>query len=398
MIAATALAEAGRDPFGAAREAAAIARAAAAATDRDGAFPQAGMDALRRTGLLGLIVPVELGGYGATYATAIEIAQILSGACLSTSMLWSMHCQQVAILVDHGPSPLREALLRRVAAGDLLIASVTSEPTKGGHLLSAMAALERTDDGFAIDREAPVVTAGMQADGLLITMRRSPEATPSEIVLVYADRDELQRTEAGGWHTMGMRGTSSVPMHLAGRVPADRLVDPEGGFRRLAVTTMIPAGHLMWTACWLGAAKEAYRQLMHVLRTPELRRGYPLKSDLYAERIARVRLDIDLVEALLLAVAADYERLRATHGTRHEPFEDYAFNIRLNELKVAAAERLFAAVDAIVQLAGLRFGYRVQDETTIERIFRDLRSASLMFANDRLLVTNGKFALVDASL
>ena len=36
-----------------------------------------------------------------------------------------------------------------------LIASVTSEPTKGGHLLSALAALERTDAGFTIDREAP---------------------------------------------------------------------------------------------------------------------------------------------------------------------------------------------------------------------------------------------------
>ena len=196
-------------------------------------------------------------------------------------------------------------------------------------------------------------------------MRRSPEATPAEIVLVYAEGDELTRTVADGWYAMGMRGTSSVPMHIAGRVPADRLIDPEGGFRQVAVTAMIPAGHMMWTACWLGAAKAAYRQLMHILRTPDLRSGYPLKSDLYAERVARVRLDIDLVEALLLRVAA---------------------------------ERLFAAVDAIVQLAGLGFGYRVQTETSIERIFRDLRSASLMFANDRLLITNGKLAQLDTTI
>lgn len=387
-----------QDPLSAGRAAAAIARSSAAETDRAGAFPSAGMSALRSSGLLGLLVPTEHGGYGASYSTAAEVAQILGEACLSTAMLWAMHCQQVAIVADHAPSPLRENLLRRIAAGEMLLASVTSEPIKGGHLLSALSAIEPTPEGLAIDREAPVVTGGLQADGFLITMRRSADATPSEIVLVFADRGELKLTERGSWNTMGVRGTASVPLHLSGSVSPGRLIDPEGGFRRIAVTTMIPAGHLLWAASWLGAAKGAYRELLRVLRTPDLRRGYPLNSDLYAERISRVRIDIDLVEALLLKVLAEYEQLRNTHGTRQPPFEHYGLNIRLNELKVVAAERLFAAVDGILQLAGLRFGYRCLAEVGLERAFRDLRSASLMFSNDRLLVTNGKLAILDATI
>jgi acyl-CoA dehydrogenase len=348
---------------------------------------------------MGLLVPSDLGGLGGTYQAALDAAQTLGGACLSTAMVWAMHCQQVAVLVDHADEPLRSEVLCKIASEGMLIASVTSEPTKGGHLLTALAALRSEHGQLVVDREAPVVTSGGEADGFLITMRRSESATPTDMVMVYADRDELATTVMSGWETLGVRGTASVAMRLSGRLLATgRTVDPPGGFRRVAMATMIPAGHLMWTSCWLGAAKEAYRQAIRVLRTPGLRSGYPLKSDLYVEHLARVRMDIDLVESLLQRVAEEYLAKREAFGTERAPYEEYAFNIHLNELKVSAAEMLFHAVDQIMQLLGLRYGYRIQEETTIERIFRDLRSARLMFADDRLLVSSGKLALFDTSI
>lgn len=267
--------------FELARQAAEIAATHAAATDRDAAFPDAGVQALRDKGLMGLIVPKDCGGFGASYVTAIEVAQILGGACLSTSMLWSMHCQHVAVIDDYAPEPLRSDVLRRIAAGKLLLASVTTEPSKGGHIMSALSSLTPDGDGQRIDREAPVVTGGLQSDGFLISLRRSPDATPSEVVFVYAERAELELKVTGVWDTVGMRGTVSLPMHISGRVPAGRILEPEGGFPRLSATTLVPAGHILWAASWLGAAKGAYHQLMHILRTPELRQGFPLKSDLF---------------------------------------------------------------------------------------------------------------------
>ncbi|MDR1265305.1 MAG: acyl-CoA/acyl-ACP dehydrogenase [Propionibacteriaceae bacterium] len=367
--------------------------------DREGCFPVEGVAVLRSSKLMGLLVPQELGGLGGGYSAALEVAQVLGGSCLSTAMVWAMHCQQVAVLVDHASEPLRTEVLRQVALNGLLIASVTSEPTKGGHLLTAVAPLYSKDEHFIVEREAPVVTSGSHADAFLITMRRSETATPTDIVLVYAGRDELKTVIRSDWDTLGVRGTASVAMRLSGQLPSlGRTIDPPGGFRRVAVTTMIPAGHLMWTACWLGAAKEAYRQTMRVLRNPSLRVGYPLKSDLYVEHIARVRMDIDLVEAMLQRVAGEYLVKRQAFGTEQVSYEDYAFNIHLNELKIAAAEKLFSAVDQTMQLLGLRYGYRIQKETSIERIFRDLRSARLMFTDDRLLVSNGKLALLDTSI
>jgi acyl-CoA dehydrogenase len=55
----------------------------------------------------------------------------------------------------------------------------------------------------------------------------------------------------------------------------------------------------------------------------------------------------------------------------------------------------FSFLDRIVEISGLNLGYSRASELGIERTFRDLRSASLMFANDRLLETNGKLILTE---
>ena len=49
----------------------------------------------------------------------------------------------------------------------------------------------------------------------------------------------------------------------------------------------------------------------------------------------------------------------------------------------------------LVQLAGLRYGFLKRSAVALERTFRDLRSASLMYSNDKLYVMNGKLSLLD---
>jgi acyl-CoA dehydrogenase len=52
-------------------------------------------------------------------------------------------------------------------------------------------------------------------------------------------------------------------------------------------------------------------------------------------------------------------------------------------------------VDGLLEVAGLFTGYKRDSAIPLERIFRDLRSASLNFANDRLLTMNGALTLLD---
>ncbi|MBF9128542.1 acyl-CoA/acyl-ACP dehydrogenase [Plantactinospora sp. S1510] len=362
--------------------------------DLTAAFPTDNLAALRKSGLLGLLVPQRYGGLGGDLADLVEIAGELAAECLSTAMIWAMHCQQVDVLLHHASAPLRDRLLPRIAAGDVYLASVTTEAGKGGHLLSADAAITRQDDDLLIDRMAPVVTGGEYADGFLITMRTSPDATAHEVSLVYADRDQLTLAGRGNWDPLGMRGTHSLGFSITGRVGADQLLGEPGGFRAITIESMVPAGHLGWAACWLGGARAAYAGLLRMLRSPDRPSSIDLGSPLVAERLARIRLDLEAVSAYLHAALAEVVTARRAG----EPLSGTATQLHLNSLKVLAAELTFQAVDRMVQVGGLGLAYRRDSPLPLERVFRDLRSASLNYANDRLLVTNGALCMMDTAV
>lgn len=378
------------DPVTLAHEVGSVLSAQAEQVDEDGVFPEVSMRELKQSGLMGLLVPRDYGGFGASYATMSQVAQILSSACLSTGMIWAMHCQQVATIIDHAPQALLDKVLPRIAYGEMFVASVTSEREKGGHLLSAYAPLLFDGEEVVLVRDAPVVTGGAYGDGYLITMRASEESPPSEVVLAFADRSQLDIEARSGWSPLGMRGTDSAGMTIKGRFSKDQLIDPPGGFEHVAVTTMIPVGHIAWASAWLGAAQGCYMQMVELFRDPKARKGFNLQSDLFATRLARIRLQLDAVSAYLQQTVQEYEQF-----CRSDEQPSHRFNIHINNLKIFASETLFTAIDQLLQLSGLRYGYLKNKQVCIERTFRDLRAASLMYANDRLLVANGKLALLD---
>jgi acyl-CoA dehydrogenase len=367
--------------------------------DRDDTLPPAAVEALRASGLLGLTIPVDHGGPGGDIADVSACARIIAGVDLSVAMVWAMHMQQVAVLARHASAGLRHRLLPRVAAGQVLVASATTEAGKGGHLLSAHAALRTTGSGVRVSRTSPVVTGGLVADGFLFTMRRHEQAAESDVVLVYADREQLSVTATGGWTAMGMRGTQSVPLQLDGIVPEDQVLDPPCGFRCLAVDTMIPVGHIAWASCWLGAAEQAYRDYVRFLRTPGATPAATTLGEVALHRLARVRQRLDMADAYLDRVVRDYCALLADHRPAGPgSFEEPGFNIEINNLKVIVSEEALAAVDELLGLGGLALGYVRDSPVPLERTYRDLRAAPLMYANDRLLEANGRLCLFDRDL
>jgi acyl-CoA dehydrogenase len=366
----------------------------AAEADLTAAFPVASVRELRNAGLFGLLVPHEYGGLGGDLADLVEVAQVLAGGCLSTAMIWAMHGQQVDPLVRHAGPRLRDELLPRIARGEVYLASVTTEPGKGGHLLSAVSPLQADGGSLTLERSAPIVTGGEHADGFLVTMREAADSPANRVSLVYLDRAQAHTETVSGWDPLGMRGTHSVGMRLSGAVPAYQVIGEPGGFRAVAAESMIPAGHLAWAACWLGAARSALADLVALVRSPGRPRSMDPQSELTAERLARIRIDLELVGAYLHRVRDEVLAERAAGRS----LDTSVLQIHLNTLKVVAAELTFSAVDRMVQLAGLSTGYLRSSPIPLERHLRDLRSASLNYANDRLLTATGLLTLLDRSV
>ncbi|WP_432170522.1 acyl-CoA dehydrogenase family protein [Streptomyces sp. 1222.5] len=91
---------------------------AAERVDQEG-VPASHVEAVKRSGLLGVVAPVEYGGSGASAAVLRETAEILAGACCSTWFVQTQHHTPVQTLARSG-LPVRERLLGPLARGELL--------------------------------------------------------------------------------------------------------------------------------------------------------------------------------------------------------------------------------------------------------------------------------------
>jgi len=363
-----------------------VAEEHAARTDRDAVFPVEALAAMRESGLLGLLVPVEYGGLGGTVGDLVDVSIRIGRADMSTAMILAMHCQQVAGIVGHAGPRLRDELLPEIAAGRAYLASVTTETGKGGHLLSAEAQLAAEDGNLLIDRFAPIVTGGAHADAFLITLRSPGATSPAQVSLVYARRDQLDIAATGDWQPLGMRASHSIALRLTGTVPGHQVVGEHGEFSRIATRVFAPLAHIGWSACWLGTASGALSRVLTLMRGAG-RGRFELGSELLLSRLSSARQRVDTVHALLrhteqvFGAAADVSTPRV--------------QLLLNALKMTAAEQCHAAVNDLVDAVGLRHGYLRDSPTRLEAALRDLRSAALNYHNDRLHLADGRLALLD---
>lgn len=372
------------------RQTCAVAGEHAAQADASAAFPEEALDEMRRTGLLGLLVPTRYGGAGGDLGDLVEAGMTLGRVDLSVALIFTMHCQQVATLERYGSQKLREHVLPAVADGKLYLGSVTTSPGAGGHLLSSDSAAQRSGDDLRLDRQAPIVTGGRHADAFLVTMGTAGAVSPAQIDLVLAYRDQLELEVTGDWRPLGMRATESVPMRLRGSVPDWQVVGGRGSFGVIAAEHFAPLAHVGWSAAWLGTATGAYSRVLRHIRSPSRRGQFDPGSELLLSRLATARSRLEVIHALLRHTVAVLTTRADTCAT--------PVQLLVNTLKLHSSQECYRVVDDLVELIGLRHGYLTGSPLRLELALRDLRSASLNYANDRLRLSNGALSLMDADV
>jgi acyl-CoA dehydrogenase len=357
--------------------------------DRSAHFPVEAMQALRQTPLMGLMAPPEYGGLGGSLTDLVNVSAVLVAGCPVTAFIWAMHCQQVYALARHAGPRLAAAVLPRITDGEVFLGSVTTEPGSGGRLLTSNSPALRDGDRVEFERFAPIVTGARHADAFLITLRSSEEAPSSSVTLVYAERADVQITESHQWEMLGMRGTENISARLQGSLPAGRIVGDDGGFGKIAVESMIPAGHIGWAACWIASARVAFGHVLRHLRKRATNSG-EASFDLKAVRLARIRIALDVADTYLRSVAAEIDAARLA-GTS---LSGAPTQIHLNALKVMASEVSYDVANQMIELCGFELGY-TESDARLGKLLRDLRSAAINYSNDRLLSATGRLALLD---
>lgn len=370
----------------------AVAAAHADAVDREGRFPAEAVAALRQEGLLGALVPVALGGSGATMAEIVGQCQRLGRVCASTAMVYAMHHSQLACLVMHAlDDPWQRDFARRIATENLLIASITSEVGIGGDMRSSRCAVDVQDGRFTLEKQAPTVSYGDYADVFFVTARTHAEAPPSDQVLVVVPREDASFESTGGWDALGMRGTSTVGFTFrAEGVAAQIMAVP---FADIAAEAMVPASHLMWGGVWTGIAVEALTRARTFLRTAARRQ--PGQTQPGAHRLMHAAGLLDGMQARLRTLIDQFDATYALGNDRAvaDPQETgwpqgMARATVLNMLKHDVSTQAHEVVLEALRICGMA-GYRNGTEFSIGRHLRDILSAQLMINNDRIASGTG---------
>jgi acyl-CoA dehydrogenase len=304
--------------------------------DQQARFPIETVEALREEGALSAFLPGRLGGGEVSFATVAAACFELGRRCGASAMVFAMHQIQVISVARHlDDAPWFEDYLRELAAEQRLIASVTSEIGTGGDMGRSVAAVTPIEEGrCTFEKQAPTVSYGSHADDLLVTLRRSPEAEPSDQVMVVVRREQYSLEQVGSWDPLGMRGTCSPGFIVRAEFSPEQVVPTP--FAPVMAESMVPVSHILWSHLWLGIATDAFDRARAFARAAAKQK--PGETPPVALRVSHLMSELSLLRAEVGSALDEFVGMADEPG--RERLSTMAVVLRFNNLKIAASERL----------------------------------------------------------
>ena len=140
----------------------------AARHDHDETFVSGSYQKLKAAGFFKALVPVELGGLGASQAEICRAIRRIGASCGSTALAFSMHSHLVAVAAwrwRHQNAPT-DGLLKRVAAEDLILVS------SGGSDWLKSAGIVATGRPFLMRYDSPWTPGFLRRNEVAMEIRR----------------------------------------------------------------------------------------------------------------------------------------------------------------------------------------------------------------------------------
>lgn len=331
--------------------------------DREGRFPTEAIDALKKSGLLGLTVPTALGGLGFGPSAFAEVTAILAERCASTAMIFTMHVSATAVITAAG----RADLLSEIAEGKHLTTLAFSEKGSRSHFWAPVSKARAADGGVLLSAEKSWVTSAGQAQSYVVTSLSPNSSGPTDSTLYLVRANAKGLKVAGAWDGLGLRANASAPMTLTDVFVAekDRLTEVGKGFDA-KTGVVLPLFNLGCAAMSLGLSRATLAAAKNHVKTARFEHlGATLAEALPTVRaqIAEMQITVDGMEA---RVAANIRALEQPND---------ATMLSVLGVKAATAEDAIAVTDLAMRACG---GAAFSRHLGIERAFRDARASSVM--------------------
>jgi alkylation response protein AidB-like acyl-CoA dehydrogenase len=226
------------------RELGPVMRERAVRYDIEASFPWENFEDFKAAGLLGLCVPTEFGGLGASYADYARVSAEIGRYCGATALTFNMHnatilwAGPVADMLDFTAEERalhhrrRAELFRGVVEDGTIHSQPFSEGISAGATSGVHTKAEPVDGGFRVTGRKIFASLSGAADRYNVTCQ-VPGEPFIRLLSIPADADGIQIV--GDWDPLGMRGTVSRTLLFDNVfVPEDNEVLPPRGYDQAA--------------------------------------------------------------------------------------------------------------------------------------------------------------------
>jgi alkylation response protein AidB-like acyl-CoA dehydrogenase len=342
--------------------------------DREASFPFDNFADFRERGLLGLCVPVEHGGLGATFSDYIRVSAEIGRYCGATALTFNMHnatmlwCGEVADLLHLTDderathTEVRAAMFRGVIDDGHIHSQPFSEGLSPGATTGIGTRATRTEGGWLVTGRKIFASLSGAANFYNVTCQVDGE---DFIRLLGVPSQAQGVTLQGEWDPLGMRGTVSRTLLMDDVfVPDANEWLPPGVYDQAA--NRYPWLFLSLCPSYLGLSNGIIETTGAYLRgelsgqASGARRDHPIKQQGWAE----MRVRYEQSRALLHA---------AIDNAVIDPSEDQMATAWAASTTVM--ENAAAIASTAIRVCG---GQSMLRHLPLERMYRDARLGSLM--------------------
>ena len=186
-------------------------------------------------GFLGINADPDLGGLGLSHLDALLVMEEFAKVAVGVAFPVFECCAGPVRIVERlGHPSLRERVVPKVVAGEMLVAISMSEPDAGTALTDLRTRARIEGDSIVIDGAKRWCSGAGHSEGYVVFCRFDGTLGAKGIGAVFVDKDTPGLTFGPQEQLMGFRGVPSADMNFENvRVPREHLLVGPGGFSSL---------------------------------------------------------------------------------------------------------------------------------------------------------------------
>ncbi len=330
--------------------------ARAAEIDASGDFPERNIRELAELGVMGVNIPADYGGVGASALGIALVMENMTTGCAATASAVGAHYLATDAILIGGDEDQKHRLLPAAASGKALGAYALTEPRSGSDPAGMTTRARAEGDRFLITGTKHFITNGGEADFFVVFARSSDEPGSRGVSAFVVEASGGGVGVSPPEPIMGIRGSRIYEVNFDCSIPAANLLGSLGGGFKIAMA-VLDRGRVDVAAMGIGLSRVAL----------DAATAWAQQRTAFSHKIA----DYQGIQWMLADMATTLEAARLlTYKAAWVRAKGVRFTLEAAMAKLFASEAAARITDLALQIHG-GFGYT--QALPLERYVRDAR-------------------------